>query len=82
MSFTYFYLEHPIHAPPIKGDPFKPELPDSVGCKLKVKQGVVYVYKDQEHLDKEEPLDWPYLDVQSFLADQNVMYCLIMDGPL
>jgi len=55
---------------------------DSVGCKLKIKQGVVHVYKDQEQMDKDEPLDWPYCDVQTFLADQNLMYCFIIDGPL
>ena len=55
---------------------------ESVGCKLKMKQGVVHVYKDEETLQKDEPLDWPYVDVQTFLADQNLMYCLISDGPL
>lgn len=75
-------LEHPIHAPPTKGDPFEVEFQESVGCKLKMKKGVVHVYKDEECLEKDQALDWPYCDVQSFLTDQNLMYCFIMDGPL
>ena len=75
-------LEHPINAPKTFGDPFQVDKMESVGCKLKMKQGVVHVYKDEETLQKDEPLDWPYVDVQTFLADQNLMYCLISDGPL
>lgn len=80
--FSPRFIEHPIHAPPTKGDPFAVEMLDTVGCALKMKKGVVHVFKDQEHMEKDEPLDFPYCDVDSFLADQNLMYCFIMDGPL
>lgn len=74
--------EHPINAPPTKGDPFRTDYPDSVGCELKMKHGVVHVYKNEEAMEKDQPLDWPYCDVKTFLNDQNIMYCFIMDGPL
>ena len=66
----------------MKGDPFKVTIPESVGCKLKMKEGVVHVYKNDECLEKDEPLDWPYCDIKTYLADQNLMYCFLMDGPL
>lgn len=47
-----------------------------------MKQGVVHVYKDEEALVNDQALDWPYVDVQIFLSDQNLMYCLMSDGPL
>ena len=47
-----------------------------------MKQGVVHVYKDEESLAKDEPIDWPYVDSRTFLDDQNLMYCLMSDGPL
>ncbi|XP_052254330.1 AMP deaminase 2-like isoform X2 [Dreissena polymorpha] len=74
--------DHPIHAPPMTGDPFKVDFLESVGCKLKMKKGVVQVYKDEEKLAKDQPFEWPYCDVENFLKDQNLMYCFIMDGPL
>lgn len=74
--------EHPINAPPTKGDPFQTEFPESVGCLLKMKEGVVRVYKNEDALQQDQPLDWPYCDTKTFLSDQNIMYCFIMDGPL
>ncbi|XP_052803791.1 AMP deaminase 2-like isoform X3 [Mya arenaria] len=74
--------EHPINAPKTLGDPFKVELPEGVGCSLKMSKGVVKVYKDEERMAKDEPFEWPYCDVKTFLSDQNLMYCFIMDGPL
>ncbi|KAK6166096.1 hypothetical protein SNE40_022865 [Patella caerulea] len=74
--------DHPIHAPPMSGDPFSFQFVESVHCKLKMKQGVVYVYKDEESLEKQQPIDLPYVDLKSFLADQNLMYAFISDGPL
>ncbi|ESP03173.1 hypothetical protein LOTGIDRAFT_137775 [Lottia gigantea] len=75
-------LDHPIHAPPTAGDPFNVPLQESVHCSLKMKQGIVYVYKDEENLMENKPIDFPYVDLKSFLADQNLMYAFISDGPL
>ncbi|XP_021362572.1 AMP deaminase 2-like isoform X5 [Mizuhopecten yessoensis] len=75
--------DHPINPPPMSGDPFHiAEMPENVGCVIKMKGGVPYVYKDQEAFDRQEPLEWPYPDVKTFLADLNMMYAFISDGPL
>ena len=81
-QYIVSFTEHPINAPKTDGDPFKVEFPENVGCKLKMKQGVIHVYKDEEALVKDEPIDWPYVDTRTFLDDQNLMYCLMSDGPL
>lgn len=73
---------HPIDPPPKTGDPFDVPIPDGVGCRLKMKQGVTYVYADEEALANDKPLELPYPILKSFIADQNLMYTLISDGPL
>ncbi|XP_064618252.1 LOW QUALITY PROTEIN: AMP deaminase 2-like [Liolophura sinensis] len=73
---------HPIHPPRTDGNPFISELPPGVGCQLKMKDGVMYVYQDADHLGKEKPIEFPYTDLQTFLDDQNMMYAFISDGPL
>ncbi|KAL3886679.1 hypothetical protein ACJMK2_026658 [Sinanodonta woodiana] len=74
--------DHPINPPEVKGDPFQCEFPDSVGCHLRMKHGIVYVYKNKESMENDKPFDWPYIDLDTFLADQNMMYAFISDGPL
>lgn len=49
---------------------------------MKMQDGVMRVYKDEEMLEQGKPFDWVYLDIQSFLKDQNLMYAFISDGPL
>ncbi len=44
--------------------------------------GVCHVYKDRQALERDEPIEWPYPELSSFLADQNLMFALIADGPL
>ncbi|XP_033758871.1 AMP deaminase 2-like isoform X7 [Pecten maximus] len=75
--------DHPINPPRMSGDPFHHDvIPENVGCVIKMKGGVPYVYKDQDALERQEPLEWPYPDVESFIADLNMMYAFISDGPL
>lgn len=47
-----------------------------------MKDGVMYVYQDADHLVKEKPIEFPYTDLETFLDDQNMMYAFISDGPL
>ncbi|XP_061189305.1 AMP deaminase 2-like isoform X3 [Saccostrea echinata] len=73
--------DHPFH-PPKKEDPFDIEVPAGVECCLKMVQGLVYVYENKEAMEKGVPLELPYVQPKTFLADQNIMYALISDGPL
>ena len=64
------------------GNPFHCDLPEDLDCHLKIIDGIVHVYKEQESVDRNEPFEWPYPDLTTFLADQNIMFALIADGPL
>lgn len=78
---TFPVSDHPFH-PPKNEDPFDMEVPTGVECCLKMVQGLVYVYENEEAMEKGTPLELPYIHPKTFLADQNIMYALISDGPL
>lgn len=44
--------------------------------------GVMHVYKDNAHFEADDPIHYPYVDLKTFLDDQNYMFMLIADGPL
>jgi len=73
--------DHPVN-PPATTDPFDIKFQENLGCLFKPHKGVFYVYRDQDSLDRNEPIEWPYPDLRTFLADQNIMFALIADGPL
>ena len=79
--FSPIAADHPIHQPK-KEDPFNVEMPESVECEIKMKQGVVYLYKDAQAVAADNPIEMPYPSLESFLCDMNLMYALISDGPL
>ncbi|KAJ8311216.1 hypothetical protein KUTeg_011232, partial [Tegillarca granosa] len=62
VKFLKVDRDHPINIPRTSGDPFACDLQESVNCHIKMVQGVVYVYKDPESLEKNEPFEWPYVD--------------------
>ncbi|XP_025100390.1 AMP deaminase 2-like isoform X4 [Pomacea canaliculata] len=74
--------EHPIHPPPRSGDPFSCEYQESVGCVLRMEEGVMHVYRTQADADSGTQLEWVYPDLKTFLKDQNLLYTFIADGPL
>ncbi|XP_030833472.1 AMP deaminase 2 isoform X3 [Strongylocentrotus purpuratus] len=72
---------HPINAPS-KSDPFEMELPDAISCELKLMEGVMRVFENQEKLEKNEPIELAYPDRSTFLIDSNKMLALIANGPI
>ncbi|XP_067677001.1 AMP deaminase 2-like isoform X1 [Haliotis asinina] len=74
--------DHPIHPPLKHGDPFSIEMDEAVGCSFKFVNGVVQVFRSEEAMEKNEPIEWPYPDLNTYLDDQNLMYAFISDGPL
>jgi len=63
-------------------EPFAVDIPDSCGYVTRMTDGVMKVYTSQSSLDNDTPLNYPYPDLIQFLADQNLLFCLIADGPL
>jgi len=62
--------------------PFATDIPSSCGYVTRMTDGVMRVYASQSLLDNDSPLNYPYPDLIQFLADQNLLFCLIADGPL
>ena len=62
--------------------PFAVDIPGSCGYVMCMTDGIMRVYANQSYLDNDSPLNYPYPDLIQFLADQNLLFCLIADGPL
>ncbi|XP_053313540.1 AMP deaminase 1 isoform X2 [Spea bombifrons] len=70
--------------PPKKGeDPFRSDnLPADVGYHLQMKNGVIYVYPDEEAVAKNQPKDLNYPNLHTFVDDMNFLITLIAQGPV
>ncbi|XP_032898686.1 AMP deaminase 1 [Amblyraja radiata] len=76
---------HPVYTPLIKAgdDPFNPKgLPENLGYVCKMKDGMIYIYANNESIKNNEPKDLPYLDVPGFIDDMNFLIALIAQGPV
>ncbi|XP_067583455.1 AMP deaminase 1 isoform X3 [Pseudorca crassidens] len=76
---------YPVFTPPMKKreDPFRTDnLPENLGYHLKMKDGVVYIYPNEEAASKEEPKPLPYPNLDTFLDDMNFLLALIARGPV
>ncbi|KAK9880599.1 hypothetical protein WA026_011838 [Henosepilachna vigintioctopunctata] len=72
--------EHGIHPP--EHQPWRTkDLPDTSHV-FRSNKGVFEVYENEEALAKNQPCDFPYPNIDTFLADMNAMCNLIADGPL
>lgn len=59
-------------------DPFKRELPPAANYQLKMVNGVMHVYNPGD----DQPVFGPIHGITEFIADQNMLFALIADGPL
>nr|XP_040050013.1 AMP deaminase 1 isoform X1 [Gasterosteus aculeatus aculeatus] len=83
-SFKTEDLVQPVFtAPPKQGeDPFDTKnLPKDLGYVARMKDGVIYVYKDAAAADKHQPKDLPCPDYDTFIDDMNFLIALIAQGP-
>ncbi|XP_070551810.1 AMP deaminase 2-like isoform X3 [Ptychodera flava] len=78
-------LDHPIHPPTSDKHPFDVEIPGPIKCELKIIEGIVHIFPaqdDENQQDKTKPMEFPYVDRASFLADMNELTALIANGPI
>ncbi|KTF99607.1 hypothetical protein cypCar_00025395, partial [Cyprinus carpio] len=70
-------------SPPKSGeDPFcTKDFPPNLGYVARMKDGVIYVYKDAASADKHQPLNHPGPDLVTFIDDMNFLIALIAQGP-
>uniref|UniRef100_A0A8C1WJ12 AMP deaminase n=1 Tax=Cyprinus carpio TaxID=7962 RepID=A0A8C1WJ12_CYPCA len=63
-------------------DPFcTKNFPPNLGYIPRMKDGVIYVYKDAASADKHQPLNHPGPDLATFIDDMNFLIALIAQGP-
>jgi len=77
-----FAADFPIHPPRKEGDPFDVPLLGNLKFTYRMVEGVLHVYEDEGCAAEGRPIEWPYPDRQSYLAELNIMLSLISDGPL
>ncbi|XP_077985040.1 AMP deaminase 2-like isoform X2 [Glandiceps talaboti] len=78
-------LDHPVHPPKSNNDPFQCDIPGPIKCELKMVKGIIHIYPcddDETQEDKESPMEFPYVDRPSFIADMNELTALITNGPI
>lgn len=63
-------------------DPYSEDnIPEQLNYELKMKDGIVHVYNGAEAFRKDQPLDLPYPDLETFAIDLNQLLAMIADGP-
>ena len=77
-----YFVDFPIHPPRKEGDPFDVVVDPPLNLVMRMVDGVMHVYDSDEMADNGKPIEWPYPDTQSYLAEYNIMLSLITDGPL
>ncbi|KAL1114902.1 hypothetical protein AAG570_007726 [Ranatra chinensis] len=74
--------DHPVHAPANRGDPWECKLPTPKGYVIAAKAGVFQVYENEAAREAGTPLNYPFLDLETFVYDMNKLCTMIADGPL
>ena len=77
-----FVVETDVGSSAPHKSPFAIDIPGSCGYYTRMIDGVMRVYASQSSLDNDTPLNYQYPDLMQFLIDQNLLFCLIADGPL
>uniref|UniRef100_A0A4W5M0E8 AMP deaminase n=1 Tax=Hucho hucho TaxID=62062 RepID=A0A4W5M0E8_9TELE len=84
-----FKPEHTVQpvftSPPKKGeDPFNTKcLPENLSWVARMKDGVIYTYKDAAAADQHKPIEnMPAPDYMTFIDDMNFLIALIAQGPI
>ena len=78
----YLFIDHPIHPPKADNDPWECEFLDDCGYEIKIVEGVYQIYKNEDQLLKNSPIDYPFPRLDEFVRDMHLMCALIADGPL
>ncbi|XP_034251283.1 AMP deaminase 2 isoform X1 [Thrips palmi] len=73
---------HPVHPPANRGDPWECEFPAPKGYVIKPVDGVFQLYENQEAVERDEPINYSYPNLATFVQDMNLLCTMIADGPL
>uniref|UniRef100_A0A8C1ZXV2 AMP deaminase n=1 Tax=Cyprinus carpio TaxID=7962 RepID=A0A8C1ZXV2_CYPCA len=63
-------------------DPYSMEdLPQNLNYSLKMKDGIIYVYDNEDTLKQDQPRSLPYPDLETFAIEMSHVLAMIADGP-
>uniref|UniRef100_A0A3P8SQ46 AMP deaminase n=1 Tax=Amphiprion percula TaxID=161767 RepID=A0A3P8SQ46_AMPPE len=69
-------------SPADREDPYcMDNIPENLNYELKMKDGIVYVYDNEEALKEQQPHNLPYPDLETFAVDLSHVLAMIADGP-
>jgi len=74
--------DHPINPPKMTGDPWQCEFQPNCGYKFKLEKGVYSVFKNEEDLAANKPINYDVVDLETFVTDMQMLCAMISDGPL
>jgi len=74
--------DNPVHAPRSGGDHWDCIFHQSLGYKFSIQKGVFSVYRSQDDVEAEKPMEFNYPCLDVFVRDMQMLCALIADGPL
>jgi len=68
--------------PKMSGDPWACQFQPDCGYRVKIEKGVYSVYKNEEDLASNKPINYDFVDLETFVTDMQMLCAMISDGPL
>jgi len=68
--------------PKMTGDPWACQFQPDCGYKFKIEKGVYSVFKNEEDLASNKPINYDFVDLETFVTDMQMLCAMISDGPL
>uniref|UniRef100_A0A8C1GZ66 AMP deaminase n=1 Tax=Cyprinus carpio TaxID=7962 RepID=A0A8C1GZ66_CYPCA len=83
LTFHFIFMATESCPVPSEGeDPYSMEdLPQNLNYSLKMKDGIIYVYNNEDALKQDKPRSLPYPDLETFAIDMSHVLAMIADGP-
>lgn len=77
-----FLLDHPVHAPASRGNPWECVFPPTKNYKIAPVNGVFNLFANEEDFANGKPIPYSYPDLATFVRDMILLCSMIADGPL
>jgi len=68
--------------PKMTGDPWQCVFQPDCGYKIQLEKGVYSVYKNEEDKAANKPINYEFVDLETFVTDMQLLCAMISDGPL
>jgi len=68
--------------PKMTGDPWQCVFQPDCGYKIRLEKGVYSVYKNEEDKAANKPINYEFVDLETFVTDMQLLCAMISDGPL